>query len=69
MPKAVLGDSAALLTAGVLVPVPAPAQAPPVEDRFVADPAGDSGGSGVVLRVLGLLDDRNLALADSVAAM
>jgi hypothetical protein len=39
-----------------------------MEYRFGVVPPGDSGVSGVVL-VFGLLDDRNLALADSVAAM
>ena len=62
MPKAVLGDSAALLT-GVAVAVP------PLEYRFGVDPPGNSGGSGVVPLDLGLLEDRNLALADSVAAI
>jgi hypothetical protein len=64
VPKAVLGDSAALLelTGVTVLPVP------PMEYRFGVVPPGDSGVSGVVL-VFGLLDDRNLALADSVAAM
>ena len=57
VPKAVLGESVPLLVASGV---------PPMEYRFGVL-AGDSGVSGAL--VLGLLDDRNLALADSVAAM
>jgi hypothetical protein len=57
VPKAVLGESVPLLVASGVTPM---------EYRFGVL-AGDSGVSGAL--VLGLLDDRNLALADSVAAM
>lgn len=57
MPKAVLGESVPLLVINGV---------PPMEYRFGVL-AGDSGVSGAL--VLGLLDDRNLAIADSVGSM
>lgn len=58
MPKAVFGESVPLLVTG---------GDPPIEYRFGVVLTGDSGASGAL--VLGLLEDRNLAFADSVGTM